>query len=373
MRIALFTETFLPKTDGIVTRLTRTIHHLARGGDEVAIVAPDGGVSDCEGMPIHGVRGFPLPVYPELKMATAGAGITRALERFRPHVVHVVNPAVLGACGIIHARRRALPLIASYHTHVPKYLHYYGFGAFEGVVWKLLRQAHNRARLNLCTSGDVMRELEAKGIRNCALWQRGVDTELFHPGAASEEVRRELTQGDPSSPLLLYVGRLSREKGLERLAEPLDAMPNAKLAMIGDGPHRAKLEAFFKDRPVTFTGYRKGQALAAAFASADVFLFPSETETLGLVLLEAMAAGCPVVAARAGGITDIVEDNVNGMLFEPGEPGGIARATQRLLESEADRRRLADAAHAEAQRWGWAAATDQLRGFYRGAMEVDVA
>jgi glycosyltransferase involved in cell wall biosynthesis len=170
---------------------------------------------------------------------------------------------------------------------------------------------------------------------------------------------------------LLYVGRLSAEKEIEQIKPVLQAIPEARLALVGDGPHRLALEKHFADTPTHFVGYLQGQELAAAFASADVFVFPSRTETLGLVLLEAMAAGCPVVAARSGGIPDIVEDGVNGYLFDPTDEQGAIAATQRLFANTEEREALRYHARREAERWSWASATWQLRNYYQTVIETD--
>ncbi|WP_026733611.1 glycosyltransferase family 4 protein [Fischerella sp. PCC 9605] len=366
MRIALFTETFLPKVDGIVTRLRHTIEHLQRSGDEVLVICPDGGISEYKGAQIYGVSGFPLPLYPELKMALPRPAIGYILEQFQPDIIHVVNPAVLGLAGIFYSKILDIPLVASYHTHLPQYLQHYGLGMLEGLLWELLKAGHNQAALNLCTSTAMMEELTTHGIERVNLWQRGVDTETFHPSLASQQMRSRLSQNHPDSPLLLYVGRLSAEKEIERIKPILEAIPEARLALVGDGPQRQALEKHFANTNAHFVGYLVGQELASAFASADAFIFPSRTETLGLVLLEAMAAGCPVVAARSGGIPDIVTDGVNGYLFEldAGDEGAIA-ATIRLLEMKQERETIRQNARREAERWGWAAATRQLQDYYQ--------
>ncbi len=365
MRIALFTETFLPKVDGIVTRLRHTVEHLQRQGNQVLVICPDGGMTEYKGAKIYGVSGFPLPLYPELKMALPRPAIGYALEEFQPDIIHVVNPAVLGLAGIFHGKIKDIPLVASYHTHLPQYLQHYGLGMLEGLLWELLKAAHNQAALNLCTSTAMVEELSSHGIERVDLWQRGVDTETFHPEQVSHQMRCHLSQNCPESPLLLYVGRLSAEKEIERIKPILEAIPDARLALVGDGPARQALEEHFAGTNTHFVGYLVGQELAAAFASADAFIFPSRTETLGLVLLEAMAAGCPVVAARSGGITDIVTDGVNGYLFAPqeGDKGAIA-ATVRLLENQQEREIIRQNARKEAERWGWAAATRQLQSYY---------
>jgi len=366
VKIAFFTETFLPKVDGIVTRLTKTIQHLVAAGDEVLVFCPEGAPDTWMGARVVGVPAMPLPLYPELKLALPRPAVSEALERFTPDLVHVVNPAVLGLGGIWLAKTRNLPLVASYHTHLPKYLEHYGMGMLEPLLWELLKAAHNQARLNLCTSTAMVSELSEKGIQHTALWQRGVDTELFRPELASPAMRQRLHGGhDDTGHLLLYIGRLSAEKQIERIRPVLQAMPQARLALVGDGPHRQQLERVFEGTPTTFVGYLAGEELAAAYASGDAFLFPSSTETLGLVLLEAMAAGCPVVGAERGGIPDIVTDGTNGCLYNPDVPESLTAAVHRLLDDPAQRRALRLAARQEAERWGWAGATEQLRGYYR--------
>jgi glycosyltransferase involved in cell wall biosynthesis len=365
MRIALFTETFLPKVDGIVTRLCHTISHLQANGHEVLIFSPNGGLAEFKGARICGIDGFPLPLYPELKLAIPRPEIGTALEAFRPDLIHIVNPAVLGLGGLFYSKWLRLPLVASYHTHLPEYLKYYGLSWLEGLLWELLKAGHNQAQLNLCTSTAMVETLSIKGIERTALWQRGVDIETFHPRLRSDAMRQRLSQGHPDSPLLLYVGRLSAEKEIDRIKPVLATMPQARLALVGDGPHRQDLERHFAGTATHFVGYLGGQELGAAFASADAFVFPSRTETLGLVLLEAMAAGCPVVAARSGGIPDIVQDGVNGYLFDPNDDRGAITATQKLLANPAERETLRHNARQEAERWGWAAATLQLEQYYQ--------
>ena len=368
MRIALFTETFLPKIDGIVTRLCHTVEQLQRLGDQVLVISPAGGLTDYKGARIYGVEGFPLPLYPELKLGIPHPGIGVELEKFRPDLIHVANPAILGLGGLYYAKKLNIPLVASYHTHLPQYLHHYGLGMLEEVLWSMLRAAHNQAQLNLCTSTVMVKELHAHGIERLDLWQRGVDTEMFQPSLASVEMRDRLSLGNPDCNLLLYVGRLGAEKEIERIKPVLEKIPNSRLALVGDGPNRQVLEAHFRGTPTHFVGYLRGKDLAAAYASADAFIFPSRTETLGLVLLEAMAAGTPVVAARSGGIPDIVTDGVNGYLFDPLQEDGAITATQRLFANPQEREILRQNARLEAERWGWAAATQQLRSYYQGIL-----
>tara|TARA_Y100001978_G_scaffold184820_1_gene183399 strand:+ start:270 stop:1406 length:1137 start_codon:yes stop_codon:yes gene_type:complete len=374
VKIAFFTETFLPKVDGIVTRLTKTIECLVKNGDEVIVFCPEGCPDEYKGAKIIGVAAMPLPLYPELKLGLPGAAVSDALEKFKPDLIHVVNPAVLGLGGIWLAKTNNIPLIASYHTHLPKYLEHYGMGMLEPLLWELLKAAHNQALLNLCTSTAMVSELESKGIRRTALWQRGVDTNCFKPEYRNQGMRKKLLGEFPDTgSLLIYVGRLSAEKQIERIKPVLDKIPDASLALVGDGPYRNQLEKIFENTKTNFVGYLAGEELASAYASGDIFLFPSSTETLGLVLLEAMAAGCPVIGANKGGIPDIINDGVNGCLYDPdkednGEESLIA-ATRKILDDSSKKEMMRVSARQEAEKWDWNQATLQLKNFYKETLD----
>ncbi len=374
MKIAFFTETFLPKVDGIVTRLTKTIEFLTKNGDEVIVFCPEGCPDSYKGATIVGVAAMPLPLYPELKLGLPGPAVSDKLEEFKPDLVHVVNPAVLGLGGIWLAKTNNIPLIASYHTHLPKYLEHYGMGMLEPLLWELLKAAHNQALLNLCTSTAMVNELEDKGIQRTALWQRGVDTENFRPELRSEKMREKLFgKYQDTDSLLIYVGRLSAEKQIERIKPVLDNIPGACLALVGDGPYRGQLEKIFENTKTNFIGYLSGEELASAYASGDIFLFPSSTETLGLVLLEAMAAGCPVIGANKGGIPDIINNGVNGCLYNPDEKDNgersLIEATKKILADKNKKEAMRKEARKEAEQWDWNQATLQLQKYYTETLE----
>ncbi len=374
MKIAFFTETFLPKVDGIVTRLTKTIEFLTKNGDEVIVFCPEGCPDSYKGATIVGVAAMPLPLYPELKLGLPGPAVSDKIEEFKPDLVHVVNPAVLGLGGIWLAKTNNIPLIASYHTHLPKYLEHYGMGMLEPLLWELLKAAHNQALLNLCTSTAMVNELEDKGIQRTALWQRGVDTENFRPELRSEKMREKLFgKYQNTDSLLIYVGRLSAEKQIERIKPVLDNIPGACLALVGDGPYRGQLEKIFENTKTNFIGYLSGEELASAYASGDIFLFPSSTETLGLVLLEAMAAGCPVIGANKGGIPDIINNGINGCLYNPDEKDNgersLIEATKKILADKNKKEAMRREARKEAEQWDWNQATLQLQKYYAETLE----
>ena len=370
MRIALFTETFLPKIDGIVTRLRFTIRELQRGGDEVLVFAPGDGPTQYEGARIIRMPGMKMPLYPELTLSFPRASIRRELLAFSPDIIHCADPAFLGIGGIYYADVLELPSIVSYHTRIPKYLHYYGLGALEPLVWKMVQYRHRKADLNLCTSTAMMAELDSHGIKRVRLWPPAVDTELFHPQFKSDAMRHRLTDGKPDEPLLIYVGRVSAEKNIERARPVLNAIPRAHLAVVGDGPHRANLEKYFAGTNTVFAGYMQGRELAEAIASSDMLVLASKTETLGMVLLEAMAAGTVVLGANAGGIPQVVEDGVTGLLFNADDTASLPRMVQSLLDNPARMAQIRAQARVHAEQSSWAASTQQLRSFYQAAITV---
>ena len=368
MRIALFTETFLPHTDGIVTRLTQTIKELHRAGDDILIVAPHapGLPINYQGASVVGLPSFPLPVYRDFYVGlpfTSNA-LRAKVPAFAPDLIHAINPVMLGWEALYHARRSRVPLIASYHTNLPAYAHRYGLSILEHPLWGYLRLLHNRAQLNLCTSQFVRELLQAHGIRSVQLWEPGIDTNHFHPQLRSDAWRIRLTGGHPESTILLYVGRLAAEKGLDRLMAILPQLDSCHVALVGDGPMAEALRRAATGFPVTFLGSLYGKDLAAAYASSDLFVLPSSTETLGLAAIEAMASGLPVVGARSGGIPDTVVEGETGLLFDPDDLEDFARSLRYLVAHMYERRHMGQAARRHAERWSWAAATAGLRQLY---------
>ncbi|WOT03428.1 glycosyltransferase family 4 protein [Corynebacterium pyruviciproducens] len=369
MRIAFFTEVFLPKIDGVVTRLTKTLEELAAMGHECIVVAPQPCPDTFAGFPVIGVPASGLPVYPELKYGWLTPHATRIVTDFNPDIVHVVNPIWLAAGGIGVAKLHRTPLVASFHTNVPDYMSDLGLGWFSGAVQRLIRFLHNRAQANLVTSLPMLERAKQVGITNVTLWPKAVDTRVYDPQRAHAGMRSRLTQSHPDSPLFLFVGRLSKEKNLEFLHGVMQGirgeLPDARLAFVGAGPDEEPLKQLFNQPWCTFTGYMRGEELATAFASADVFLFPSKTETLGLVALEAMASGVPVVGARAGGIPFTIRDGATGYLATPDNTvEWVDKAVTCYRKKE-----FRAAARAEAERYSWAEATQALTGVYSEVLQ----
>lgn len=369
LRIAFVTETWLPARNGVVTRLEATSRELQRAGHHVVVVAPAGSDRPLDGITVHGVVSVGVPfIYGGQHWGLPLPRVARLLNAFRPDVVHAVNPTLLGWAGVLYARSRGVPLVCSYHTHVARYARFYGLGFAERPVWALVTSAHALAQVNLAASEAAAAELGSRGVAGVRVWAAGIEGDRFHPRPPDAEMRHRLSQGRPGRPLALYVGRLAAEKGIERLLPLAGPGGPAQLALVGEGPARRALEARFAGTATMFAGALAGEELARAYAAADVFVFPSTTDTLGLVLLEAMASGLPVIAARTAASAELLGTAPAGALFEPDEPAGLLAAASRAIQQRPDSAALAAAARRRLLTWEQA--TRALLDEYRDAMEI---
>lgn len=365
MRVAIFTETFLPKMDGIVRVVCLLADHLRSRGIEVMIVAPRiGAIDEYNGMRVVTVPGVTLPLYPELKIGPPTPFTYRDLQAFKPDVAHFIHPVMIGIPGMLMAKTLGVPTLASFHLDLARMAEHHNLGLLRPITDTLTRLIFNWADYALAPSKLVQRNLLALGVHEVGLWKRGVDAERFNPRYANRAMRERLTGGQPDAPLLLYVGRLSQEKRVQDLRAALEAVPGAHLALVGDGPYHAELERHFAGMNVHFVGYLHGEELSQAYASADAFVFASALETFGLVVTEAMAAGQPVVASRVGGIPDVIEEGVTGYTFEVGDTVALAEGVRRVLTDEAQRQRMAAAARAYAETQSWGAMMDEVIDHY---------
>jgi phosphatidylinositol alpha 1,6-mannosyltransferase len=370
MRIGIFAETFLPKIDGITNTLCHLLEHLEQRGHQALMFAPKGGPSYYAGTEIIGLPAIPLPLYPELKLVPPiVSGVDERLAEFQPDLVHVVNPFLLGIVGIQAGRAIHVPVAASYHTDLPGYTDRWGMGFSKELFWTYTRWVHNQADLNLCPSHFTLEELKEQGFENLKVWGRGVDNTLYNPAHRSPEMRDRLTGGHPEQPLLLYVGRLAVEKRVEWLQPVIANLENVRLAIVGDGPLRESLETQFEGTNTIFTGYLAGEELATAYASSDIFVFPAANETLGNVVLEAMASGLPVIAPDAGGVTDHVSQGETGILFPAEEQDAFIQAVNQLLCDPATARKWGDAGRAYAEGNSWEKILDGLLRNYEILLE----
>ena len=291
MRLALVTDAWLPQVNGVVRTLGHTIREVQAAGHEIHVISP------------ADFRTIPCPTYPEIRLALfAGREVRRRLESLDPDAVHVATEGPLGLAARNWCVRRGRPFTTAYHTQFPEYVRARAPIPLR-VGYAAVRWFHGRATRTLVTTPSMQRQLEARGLRNLHLWGRGVDTELFRP--------RGKDFLDLPRPIWLYFGRVSVEKGIGDFLA-LD-LPGTQL-VVGDGPACAELKRRYPR--AVFAGYRHGEDLAAHISASDVFVFPSRTDTFGLVLLEAMACGVPVAAYPATGPIDVLRDGVTGILRE---------------------------------------------------------
>jgi glycosyltransferase involved in cell wall biosynthesis len=372
MRVAIIAEVFLPKVDGVVNRTQHLIRQLVRCQDEVLVVCPQAeGCTDAP-VPVLPLPSFSFPLYPEYRIALPDDRLVKALEDFRPDVLHFVNPFAFGFRCFDWLQRHAFqaPSVFSFHTLYGEYVKQYPLlRPMSRLFWWLMRQYHNRATMNLTVSTVTQQELVRRHFQRVQFWPPAVDGGLFHPGRKSVVMRERLSNGQSDRPLLLTVSRLAPEKNVGFLADVLDQFPDACLAVVGDGPQRADLEHRFAGKNAHFVGYLKGAALAEAYASADAFVYASETETMGNVILEAMACGCAVAAPWAGGIPTLIQDGETGLLFPPRDLVKAVQSTRRLLDDQEFRIGMGQAARRAVETWDWEHSIDCVRQVYREAVQ----
>jgi len=428
MRVQLIVEpTPFTHVSGYANRFKEYLKYQKKAGSDVSIITPDDSKdapSSFLGFPITTVRGFRFILYPVISMAWGFAPeegmrkglwrrfgpsswfkrrqnkreylskVSQVVDEFEPELVHVTSPGFIPVMSTYIAREwKDLPLLLSYHTHIPIYSRVYApwMGRFgEWISWTVIKQTHQWADLTVVTSPQLKQEFEDHGIGSVEVWNKGIDTEIFHPkygakpwwtsrakesgdggaagddadalAAAALETRNKLTDGHPDAPLLIYVGRLGVEKRLRDLKDVLARLPEGtRLAIVGKGPDMESLQEHFEGTPTVFTGLLSGEELSRAFAAADIFVMPSDSETLGFVVLESMASGVPVVGCNAGGIPSIIDHEDTGYLFEAGDAEQAAEQIGRLLNDPAHLHAMSERARAEAERWGWEAATTNLR------------
>ncbi|HEX7070264.1 MAG TPA: glycosyltransferase family 1 protein [Rhodothermales bacterium] len=374
-RIALFTGAYNHIADGVSLTLNRLVSYLERIGAEVLVFAPTVDDPPVE----HAGTLVPIPSAPvpgrneyRLSLGLTPSAVRR-FRAFNPTLVHIATPDFLGNRALRLARRSGIPVVASYHTHFSSYLKYYGFEEFEGFLWKYLRRFYRQCEHVYVPSHSMAAVLRAHEIRrNLRLWQRGVDTNRFSPSRRSESWRQTIGV-DEDTVLITYVGRLVWEKGLHVFADVLNRLEREgvphQCMVVGEGPARSELTERLPD--AIFTGYLGGEALARAYASSDVFFFPSDTETFGNVTLEAMASGLPTVCADATGSNGLVRHGENGFLVPAGNVHAFTDHLTHLALDPTLRRRMGDASVAIAREFDWDSVLARIAGFYNEILNPD--
>ena len=372
LRVVIVTETYLPQINGVSKTLSRLVDYLTGQGDEVKILAPryDTTPSLPEGAEVFSFRAVPLPFYKEVVIPVGRLGrIWKILKNQRPDLVHVATEGPFGLSAIISARCLGIPVVSSFHTNFPQYIGLYGTGWLEGTAWRYLRWFHNATLTTFCPTPTIQNVLLSKGFRSLAIWGRGVDRHLFDPLKRDDELRRSYGIG-PEEIVLSYVGRLAVEKNLNLLMDAWRQLPTDRpfrLMLTGDGPLFEKLRSEYlgeEKGKVLFTGYKQGEELARHYASADLFVFPSVTETFGNVILEAMSSGLPVIGFRVQGPQDIVQDGYSGLFAPEISAKGLASTILDITEQLQKMRTMGKQARIYAKSQTWPLILEKVRSRY---------
>ena len=371
LRLAIFSDTYPPQINGVAPTLARLVKAVEARGGAVQVVT----VSDPDAMPDPQVDRWPsIPfwAYPQLQMAAPRRD--RALdliEKWKPTLIHSTTEFGVGIGGLIAAREKRIPFVSSYHTHFTAYLRHYKLTILDSIGWPFLRWFHNAGRITWAPSEIVRRELADNGFCNTRVWSRGVDSGQFHPRFRSNELRRRLGVADDGL-LAVYVGRLAPEKGIDVALEGMRTVlerhrAKVSFALAGHGPDEARCRAKAPEGTV-FVGRLTGRALSEFYASADIFVFPSITETFGNVVLEAMSSGLALVAPDWGATTELATTET-ALQFRANDAAALADCVERLVLDPALRARVSGTAFAVAATRTWDAVFDRLVGDYRDALK----
>jgi phosphatidylinositol alpha 1,6-mannosyltransferase len=359
MRLAIVTESFLPTINGVTNSVCKVLDHARAQGHEAIIIAPAAGSpATYAGFPVHEVPAF---AYRQFQVGLPNPQVQKLLAEFRPHVLHAASPFLLGSQALVAAKRLGIPSVAIYQTDVAGYAKRNKLGAASGFVWKIVRRIHDAADRTLAPSSTAMDDLARAGIERVHRWGRGVDLVQFHPAKrlapGAQAIRSAIA---PHGELVVgYVGRVAPEKQIERLAA-LRGLPGIVIAIVGDGPSMPSVKKALAGMPVAFLGKLRGDDLAEAYASFDIFVHTGTEETFGQTIQEAHASGLPVIAPRAGGPIDLVKNAVTGLLFEPDHNAGMRSMVAALVRDEALRLRMGEAGRRSVLGRSWHAICSEL-------------
>lgn len=384
IRVLYCTDTYPPQVNGVSVVTALSVDGMSARGWECGVVAPAYPAAWRNPFTHRGGRGAntqittlpsaPMPSYPDIRLSAPLTGrITSAIRALRPDLIHAQTEFVIGRLGARAGRRLNIPVVTSYHTDFGKYVDAYGLSPLRGMVTRSLARFHERAARTYTPSEPSAQVLREMGIGHVEVWGRGVDTAVFSPTQRREAIRWELGIGNAF--MFLHVGRLAAEKGVERILAAFDvareklAPRPVKLVIAGAGPRRDALRSG-APKDVLFLGHLdRTTALPALYATADAFVFASLTETLGLVILEAMASGTPVIAAPAGGVADHLVHEHNGLAYPGDDVAAFASAMARIARDQVLRVKLAAGALHTAQALSWESELDRLDASYRQVIE----
>jgi glycosyltransferase involved in cell wall biosynthesis len=361
-RVLIVTETYRPEVNGVATTLGHWVDGMIRKGIEVTVIRPKQSKKD---LPISGrvfereaellVFGLPIPGYSELKFGLASSRKLKThIEQLRPDAVYIATEGPLGLAALRAANAIGVKAVTGFHTNFQSYSRFYSFGFLEPIITKYLRWFHNNSAGTLVPTRQQQAMLNNKGLTNIQVVSRGIDHERFSPNKRNETLRANWgVQAD--EPVFIYVGRIAAEKNLDLLATTYQAVcerfPDAKFVLVGDGPLKPVLSARFPN--LIFAGLKRGEELAEHYASGDIFLFPSKTDTFGNVVTEAMASGCCVCAFDDAAAREHLKDRQSGFLADLGDDGQFIENAIRAYQETQLRMNIAKASHAISMKLSW--------------------
>lgn len=365
LRVAIFTGNYVHIKDGVSLTLNRLVHHLNKREVETLVFGP--GIKEKAIEPAGRfieVPSVPPPGRPEYQVSLFLPEVHKLeLEDFRPDLIHIATPDILGLIALNYARKLSIPVLSSYHTHFPSYLKYYGLGFLEPLLWKYLLWFYGHCKYVVSPSESMNGYLVQKGIprEKIGLWTRGIESDLFSPEKRDESYRAKL--GFKKDDVVVsFISRLVWEKNLETFVKATDIArkQNAKVKVMvgGDGPIMDELKQLMPD--AVFTGYQFGEDLAKVYAASDLFFFPSESETFGNVTLEAMSSGVPALVADAVGSKSLVIDGETGYILPPHDAEAFAAKILELAGDGEARTTMARRARKHALSFDWEAIMDGL-------------
>jgi phosphatidylinositol alpha 1,6-mannosyltransferase len=355
VRIVMVAETFLPQINGVANTARHVADRLRARGHALLIIAPGPGPDAYGDVPVIRARSFRTPGYKEYPVGLPDPSIERAMADFKPDLVHLASPFIIGAYGLRAARKLGLPTVAIFQTDIAGFARQYPwYAAADRGIWRWVRRTHSRADRTLAPSTASVDALVQGGVPRVHLWGRGVNLDLFDPKHRDEQWRRQISPD--GKPIVGYVGRLAAEKKVRRLAELTEL--DCRIVIVGDGPDRASLENALPT--ATFLGMRRGADLATIFAGLDVFVHTGEHETFCQTIQEAQASGVATVGPAAGGPLDLIHPGENGLLFDPGTAGSLRDQVKIMLDHPQARGRMAATGLERVQSRTWQAVVDDL-------------